>query len=93
MDIQIIGYIAACCTSLSFLPQAVKVIKTRNTDSLSLSMYSVFSFGVLLWLIYGAILGDLPMIFANTITLLFALIILGMKVQHRLLKLRRQQGR
>ncbi|MDM7861842.1 SemiSWEET transporter [Alteromonas sp. ASW11-36] len=91
MDIQIIGYIAAFCTSLSFLPQAVKVIKTRNTDSLSLSMYSVFSFGVLLWLIYGALLGDMPMIVANTITLLFALIILAMKVHHRVQKLRYQQ--
>ncbi|WP_100656051.1 SemiSWEET transporter [Alteromonas flava] len=83
MELQIIGYIAAICTSMSFLPQAIKVIKTQDTASLSLSMYSIFSFGVLMWLIYGIVLSDGPMIIANTITLFFALIILSMKIYHR----------
>ena len=83
MDLQFIGYIAAFCTSMSFLPQAVKVIKTKDTASLSLSMYSVFSFGVAMWLTYGFIIGDIPMILANVVTLFFALIILTMKIVHR----------
>lgn len=84
MDFQIIGYIAALCTSLSFMPQAIKVIRTQNTESLSLLMYSVFSFGVAMWLLYGFLLGDLPMIIANVVTLFFAVIILALKVRHRL---------
>lgn len=80
MDIQIFGYVAACCTSFSFLPQAIKVIRTKNTDALSLSMYSIFSFGVAMWLTYGVLLQDMPMILANVVTLTFALIILAMKV-------------
>jgi MtN3 and saliva related transmembrane protein len=83
VDLQIIGYIAAFCTSMSFLPQAVKVIKTRDTASLSLSMYSVFSFGVAMWLAYGIIINDIPMILANVVTLFFALIILTLKIVHR----------
>ena len=82
-QLQIIGYVAAICTSISFLPQAIKVINTRDTAALSLTMYSVFSFGVCLWLVYGLILGDLPLILANAVTLTFALIILAMKIANR----------
>ena len=90
MDIQIFGYIAAVCTSLSFLPQALKVIKSKNTDALSLSMYSVFTFGVIMWLVYALLLGDMPMILANTVTLTLALIIFSMKLKHTLQKMSRQ---
>ena len=88
MDATIIGLIAAFCTSLSFVPQAVKVIKTNDTESLSLTMYSLFSFGILMWLIYGILLKDIPMLIANTITLVLALIILIMKIRHRMRKVR-----
>ena len=84
MDLAFIGYIAAFCTSMSFLPQALKVIKTKDTQSLSLSMYSVFSFGVAMWLVYGIVINDIPMILANVVTLFFALIILVMKIAHSL---------
>ncbi len=84
MDIQIIGYIAAICTSLSFLPQALKVIKTKDTEALSLSMYSIFTFGVIMWLVYALLIWDMPMIFANTVTLTLALIIFLLKVKHTL---------
>ncbi|MEM0909648.1 MAG: SemiSWEET transporter [Pseudomonadota bacterium] len=86
MDIQIIGYIAAICTSLSFLPQALKVLKSKNTEALSLSMYSVFTFGVFMWLIYALLLWDMPMILANTITLSLAAIIFALKLKHTILK-------
>ncbi|MBE1286413.1 MAG: glutathione synthetase [Alteromonadaceae bacterium] len=77
-----IGYVAAACTSMSFLPQAIKVIKTNDTESLSIGMYSVFTFGVLCWLLYGVVLMDWPMIIANVITFTLAGIILALKVKH-----------
>ncbi len=77
---EIIGYIAATLTTTSFLPQAIMTIKTRNTDSLSLGMYSAFTLGVFLWLIYGLKIGDNAIIFANAITLLLAGSILLIKL-------------
>lgn len=80
---ETLGFIAAICTTLSFLPQVLKVLKTRDTKALSLSMYVVFVFGVSLWLIYGILKADLPITVANSFTLLFACIILFVKVQNR----------
>lgn len=80
---DIIGAIAAFCTTASFLPQAVKVVKTRDTSSLSLAMYVIFSAGVALWLVYGLMIDDAPIIFANLVTLSLALVILYMKVTTR----------
>lgn len=85
-SLYFIGYIAAACTSMSFLPQAIKVIKTNDTESLSIGMYSVFTFGVLCWLIYGVVLVDWPMIIANIITFTLAGIILALKVKHTFFK-------
>ena len=86
MDIQIFGYIAAICTSLSFLPQAIKVIKTKNTEAISLTMYSVFTFGVTMWLVYALLIPDMPMILANTITLSLASVIFFLKLKATLAK-------
>lgn len=83
-----IGYVAAALTTLSFLPQALLTLKTRDTESLSLSMYSVFTLGVLLWLIYGLVIADKAIIFANAITLLLASFILAFKVRNTLLRKR-----
>lgn len=80
---ETLGFIAAICTTLSFLPQVLKVLKTRDTKALSLSMYVVFVFGVSLWLVYGILKSDLPITVANSFTLLFACIILFVKVQNR----------
>lgn len=77
---SLIGAIAAFCTTISFLPQAIKVVKTRDTSGLSLAMYIIFSGGVALWLVYGLMIGDAPIIFANAVTLSLALVILYMKV-------------
>ncbi len=79
---EFVGYIAAFCTSMSFLPQAIKVIKTQDTESLSLLMYSVFTFGVFMWLLYGLILMDWPMILANILTFTLAATILVIKIKH-----------
>ncbi|HBA65713.1 MAG TPA: glutathione synthetase [Methylococcaceae bacterium] len=81
---EIIGYLAATLTTLSFLPQALLTLKTRQTESLSLGMYSLFTSGVLLWLIYGLSISDKAIIFANSITFLLALSILSFKVYNTL---------
>lgn len=83
---DVIGYLAATLTTLSFLPQAILTLKTRDTASLSLGMYSLFTAGVLLWLIYGIYLSNLAIIVANTVTFIFAAIILGFKIYNSLNK-------
>jgi len=85
---DIIGYIAATLTTASFLPQAILTIKTKDTDSLSLSMYSIFTLGVLFWLIYGVYKSDNAIVFANAITLLLALSILSFKIYNTVRKKR-----
>ncbi|MCK5122045.1 MAG: glutathione synthetase [Methylomarinum sp.] len=83
---EIIGYCAAFLTTSSFLPQAILTLKTRNTHSLSFSMYSLFTIGVLLWLIYGIQKADYAIIFANSITLLLSTSILGFKIYNMIYK-------
>jgi MtN3 and saliva related transmembrane protein len=80
---EIIGYLAAFGTTVSFLPQAVKTIQTKDTSGISLSMYALFTTGTLLWLIYGIMSGSLPVAVANTITFLFASIILVYKIRYK----------
>ena len=80
---ELFGYFAATATTISFVPQAIKVARTRDTRSLSLWMYVLFSFGVALWLVYGILMQALPIILANAITLFFALIILYYKLCER----------
>nr|WP_294789993.1 SemiSWEET transporter [uncultured Mucilaginibacter sp.] len=81
--IDIIGLVAALCTSISFLPQAIKTIRTRDTSGISLSMYCVFASGTVLWLIYGVMIGSYPVVIANAITIVLASIILYYKVKHK----------
>lgn len=77
-----VGYAAATLTTLSFVPQAILTVRTRNVSGISLGMYSCFTAGVALWLIYGFHLGEWPIIAANAITLGLASIILVTKVRH-----------
>ena len=77
------GYVAATLTTLAFIPQAVKTLKTKDTRSISLGMYIVFTVGVGFWLMYGIYLHSLPMIVSNVITLALAAAILAMKVRWR----------
>ena len=75
-----IGYLAAFLTTGSFLPQAVRVWRSRETHAISLAMYVVFSTGVALWLLYGLIAESWPVVAANAVTLVLALGILAMKL-------------
>lgn len=76
----ILGYIAATLTTCSFLPQAIRIYKSKNTSAISVWMYSIFSAGVFLWFIYGCLIQAWPVVFANGITLLLSLWILWMKI-------------
>ncbi|MEH7304811.1 SemiSWEET transporter [Neobacillus drentensis] len=80
--ISVIGYIAAILTTVSFLPQAIKTIKDKTTDGISLGMYSMFTSGVLLWLVYGFFVKDIPIIIANSITFILAVTILALTIKY-----------
>lgn len=79
--ISLIGYLAATLTTLSFLPQAIKVITTRNTQGISGLMYVMFVCGLMMWLIYGLLIEDTAVSMANFLTLMFALPILVIKLR------------
>jgi MtN3 and saliva related transmembrane protein len=79
---DIVGFAAACLTTVSFLPQAWHTFRTRDVSGISLGMYACFTLGVFLWLIYGLLLGAWPVVVANTITLMLALSILVMKLRY-----------
>lgn len=79
---RIIGLAAAALTTISFIPQVWRSLHTRDTRSLSLGMYVVFTLGIALWLIYGLLIGDLPVMLANAITLLLAAIVLILKLRY-----------
>lgn len=85
-EIEILGYIAATLTTVSFLPQAILTIRTRDTDGLSLSMYSTFTLGVLGWLVYGFFLKNNVIVIANSITLFLAMLILSFKIYNTFFK-------
>jgi MtN3 and saliva related transmembrane protein len=81
--VTIMGLIAAACTTTSFIPQAIKTIRTKDTSGISLAMYSLFAFGTLMWLLYGIFSSNIPVSLANGITLIFASIILFYKIKYK----------
>jgi MtN3 and saliva related transmembrane protein len=78
-----IGYVAAFCTTIAFLPQFIQVWKTRSVKDISLLMYVVFCSGLILWVVYGVMNKALPIILANTFTFVLAFGILLFKVQQQ----------
>jgi MtN3 and saliva related transmembrane protein len=79
---ELIGYCAAFLTTLSFLPQAWLTFRTKDVRGISLGMYSVFTVGVALWLLYGLMMGAWPIVAANAVTLGLASVILAMKIRY-----------
>lgn len=79
---ELVGYGAAILTTLSFVPQAWLTFRTRDVRGISLGMYSVFTVGVALWLLYGWMMGAWPIVIANAVTLALAGVILTMKVRY-----------
>jgi MtN3 and saliva related transmembrane protein len=80
---NLIGYISAFLTTLAFVPQALHSWKTRDLSGISLPMYSLFSIGVMGWIIYGFMIASLPIILANVVTFLLACAVLVLKLKHR----------
>ncbi len=83
MNLEWTGYVAATLTTLAFVPQALKTIRSRDTRGLSLGMYVVFTIGVGFWLAYGIALESWPMILSNVVTLGLAAAILAMKLKYK----------
>jgi MtN3 and saliva related transmembrane protein len=79
---EILGFVAAVLTTLCWLPQALKTIRSKDTKSLSLVTQSAFTAGVGLWLVYGLLIGDLPIIFANVVTFVLVTTILVLKLRY-----------
>lgn len=80
---DLVGYAAAVLTTIAFVPQALTSWRTRDLSGVSLTMYSLFTAGVALWLVYGILLGSWPIIVANTVTVILAGIVLVLKLFHR----------
>ncbi|ERT08872.1 PQ loop repeat family protein [Lyngbya aestuarii BL J] len=81
--ITAIGLLAGALTTVAFLPQVIKTWKTKSTRDVSLGMFVMFCTGVFLWIVYGALIGDLPIVAANIVTLSLASTILFFKLKYR----------
>ncbi|MBI3545658.1 MAG: SemiSWEET transporter [Gammaproteobacteria bacterium] len=80
---NLLGFAAGTLTTLAFLPQAIKTWRSKSARDISLGMFVVFSSGVFLWLLYGVQLNALPIIIANSVTLVLALTILIFKIKYK----------
>ena len=78
-----LGFVAAALTTLSFIPQLTKVWQTKSADDLSTGMFSAFSLGIALWLLYGVLRRDAPLILAYALTLALSVGILALKLRYR----------
>jgi len=81
--VTLLGLLAGTLTTIAFLPQLRQTWRTRSAKDVSLGMLLIFISGVALWLVYGLLLGQLPIILANVVTLLLNLGILGLKLYYR----------
>jgi len=79
---ETIGGAAALCTTLCWLPQSIKIIREKRTEGISLITQSVFTLGTALWATYGVLLNNRPVLYANSVTLVFALAILILKIRY-----------
>lgn len=80
--VDIVGWMAASLTTISFLPQAIKTIRTKNTHGISLLMYAIFTVGVICWAIFGTLIKTYVIVAANIITFLLASTILVIKIKN-----------
>ena len=80
---ELLGLIAGVCTTIAFVPQVLKIWKSKQAHDISLATFAIFSTGVALWLVYGWRLGAWPIVLANGVTLALALLILILKWHFR----------
>lgn len=83
MYIGLIGIIAGVLTTISFIPQLVKILRTREAKDVSLYMYVILTTGIVLWLIYGFLIKEFPIILANIISFILCSIIIAAKMKYR----------
>ncbi len=79
---MMIGLLAAMCSTVAFLPQVIKTLRTKQTKDISLLMYIILTMGISFWLTYGLLLKNPPLILANGVTLIFAIVVLILKIKH-----------
>jgi MtN3 and saliva related transmembrane protein len=80
--ITLVGSIAAFCTTAAFVPQVVRVVRLRSAGDISLTTFSVFGCGMAIWMFYGFLIDSLPVILANGVTLVLALILVVLKLRY-----------
>ncbi|MEO8007253.1 MAG: SemiSWEET transporter [Betaproteobacteria bacterium] len=78
-----IGLLAGLLTTTAFIPQVWKIYRTKSGNDISARMISLFSVGLVLWLIYGILLRSLPLIISNVFTLALTLTIIALKIRYR----------
>ena len=78
-----LGLLAGTLTTLSFLPQLLKAWKSRSTHDISIGLFSLLDVGIALWIVYGVITSDVPVIAANSVTLVFVGLIAALKLRYR----------
>lgn len=76
-----LGLLAGFCTSLAFIPQVVQIYHSKSTEGISLLMYFIYSIGLVLWILYGVLIGSEAVMISNAITLLAAIAIILMKLR------------
>jgi MtN3 and saliva related transmembrane protein len=81
--VTILGLVAGTLTTLSFLPQLLKAWKSRSTHDISIGMFLLLAVGIMLWIVYGILAADVPVILSNTVTLVFVSLILALKLRYR----------
>ena len=81
--VTVLGLLAGSLTTISFLPQVIKTWRTRSTKDISLEMFAIFCSGVLIWIIYGILVKDIPVVFTNVATLTLASPILWFKLKYK----------
>lgn len=80
--VSVIGSVAGMSTTGAFLPQVIRTWRTRSTEDISLGMFLLTAFGLLLWLVYGIARGDWPLIVTDVVSLILAVTILGLKLRY-----------
>lgn len=78
---EAIGFAAAACTTLAFVPQAVRVWRTRSAEDISLAMYLILVAGIAMWIVYGALIRSEPLVAANVVSLALAGAVLAGKLR------------
>ncbi|MEO8513076.1 MAG: SemiSWEET transporter [Ignavibacteria bacterium] len=79
----VLGLLAACLTTFAYLPQSIKAIKTKHTKDISFPMVIMLEFGLITWLIYGILISSIPIIAANTVSIVFMSTILYLKIKYK----------